>query len=187
MSSSRASGQWFFSPALNARYRIDARRNIYVLEDGQELPIPATPRTTTGAPIPTQANQYVSPANTGNTAATPGLTAGAGELPTRLESLNLGAQETPNRQQRPRAGSAGGRRETASQPIIKAHDPDTQVSTVVQKAPAQVITDPTLYEVGVDAHRRLLPTTGDEERFDPSKLCETSCSGCSQTDQMVLM
>lgn len=171
MSSNRSGDQWAFSPSLNARYRTDAQRNVYVLEDGREIPIPATPRTTAGVANPTQAyQQYPSLANAVYTAGAPRPNVGSSELPQRVVSLSLGAEEpTSVGQQRPRAGREADFRQGASQPIVKARDPATQVSTVVQKAPAQVITDPTLYDVGVDAHRRLLPTTGDEEAFDPGK------------------
>lgn len=170
MSGSRTDGIWAFSPSLNARYRIDTRRSVYILEDGTEVPIPPAANTSATTASPPPARRHRQAASTDHRVVPSRSTLEANNLTERFDSLSISRQYSENEQQLSwTIPETTGRRRDADQPVVEAHDRTTQVNVVVQRAPAQAITDPTLYKVGVDAHRKLLPTVGEEEKFDPGK------------------
>lgn len=171
MSGSNPGTSWAYSQTLRAYYYHDRARNVYILADGQVVPAPSVQAAPSvpapSLPASSQANQRQSPANISYTVSPRGATTTTSNLTQRLANIaleNSGAQGS----QRRRGGSnAAETREDLAPPVVRAHDPSTQVTTVIQRAPSQSITDPSLFAVGVGAHRRLLPSDGDEEAFDP--------------------
>lgn len=168
MSDSNLGGQWAYSQSLNAYYYHDRQRDVYVLSDGRSIPVQAIPRATAQQPATPQTYPRQVPANASYTASPPSSAAAHNDLTHQLGNLNLGTTSGPGHQRHPRDGNETDLREDEEPPVVRAHNSTTQVTTVVQRAPAQDITDPSLFAVGVGAHRRLLGSnSGDEEIFDP--------------------
>lgn len=194
MSAPPTQPQWIWSQSLRAYYYHDTQRNLYVTQDGRQVPAPnaATPR---GIPVP-NANERRAPPppNTSRDRASSYASTGSGPQyqlysggpsgilstsppSTRaIPSANINVtNSSPSRHDQSLAAAMGGlslQGGTQSVPpsdptIRRGYNQQQDIRTIVKIAPSIDITQPELQNTAVRAHAQVLPTQGQQETLNP--------------------
>lgn len=168
MSDNRAGSQWQWSESLQARCCYDARRDVYITEDGRTFQLQASQSSREIRQPPPAFAEHARDLITGGSrhrtgsygstglgaqygivpGADPGSTDASHGLDAMMSDLRVSHPEPPTT-------------------VLRGFDQQQRIETRYQIYPPEEITQPELFEKGFTARAKVLRTRGSQEELDP--------------------